>query len=103
MSLGSKANSTAGCTLQQIAANNTSLLVMQQKRCPNFDVFEAVFSNTPNVKPVSLGTWLKCYKNMLREGGGRVHVKRGCTSKTDQRAVAGRNETGKAVLFIPER
>jgi hypothetical protein len=51
--LGSKANSTAGCTLQQIAANNTSLLIMQQKRCPNFDVFEAVFSNTPNVKPVS--------------------------------------------------
>jgi hypothetical protein len=39
--------------LQQIAANNTSLLIMQQKRCPNFDVFDADFSNTPKVKPVS--------------------------------------------------
>ncbi len=51
--LGSKANSTAGCTLEQIAANHTSLLVMQQKRCLNFDVFHAVFSATPSVKPVS--------------------------------------------------
>jgi hypothetical protein len=32
-----------------------------------------------------------------------IHVKRGRTSKTDQGAVAGRNKTGKAVLFIAER
>ncbi len=50
--LGSKGNSTAGCTAQQIACRQTSLLVMQQKRCPSFNVFDECFSSTPNVKPV---------------------------------------------------
>jgi hypothetical protein len=50
--LGSKGNSTAGCTSQQIASHQTSLLVMQLKRCPSFNVFDQCFSETPNVKPV---------------------------------------------------
>jgi hypothetical protein len=50
--LGSKGNSTAGCSAEQIAANKTSLLMLQQKRCPCFDAFDEVFSSTPNVKPI---------------------------------------------------
>lgn len=52
MVLGSKGNSTAGCSSEQIAANKTSLLMIQRKRCPCFDAFDEVFSSTPNVKPV---------------------------------------------------
>jgi hypothetical protein len=50
--MASKSNSKAGATAEQIMSNSTSLLVMQQKRCPNFDVFDAVFGSSPNVKPV---------------------------------------------------
>lgn len=50
--LGSKGNSTAGCSAQQIASNQTSLLMMQLKRCPSFTAFDECFSETPNVRPV---------------------------------------------------
>lgn len=50
--LGSKGNSTAGCTALQISSNQTSLRLMQQKRCLCFDVFHAVFASSPNVNPV---------------------------------------------------
>ncbi len=50
--LGSKGNSTAGCSAQQIASNQTSLLMMQLKRCPSFTAFDECFSDTPNVRPV---------------------------------------------------
>jgi hypothetical protein len=48
----SKSNSKAGATLLQIKANATSIVVMQQKRCPNFDVFDAVFGSSPSIQPV---------------------------------------------------
>ena len=50
--MASKSNSKAGVTAEQLASNSTSLLVMQQKRCPSFDIFDAVFGSCPNVKPV---------------------------------------------------
>ena len=52
LALANKSNSKAGATAEQIKSNSTSILVMQQKRCPNFDVFDAVFGSSPNVKPV---------------------------------------------------
>jgi hypothetical protein len=50
--LGSKGNSLAGATVQQIAANKTSLTVMQHKKCPSFGSFNIVFGESPNCKPV---------------------------------------------------
>jgi hypothetical protein len=52
MLLSSKGNSLAGATAKQIALNKTSLLVMQLKKCPCFDIFERIFGQTPGVKPV---------------------------------------------------
>lgn len=42
----------AGATALQIASNTTSLLVMQHKKCACFEIFDAVFGSSPNVKPV---------------------------------------------------
>jgi hypothetical protein len=50
--LSSKGNSLAGATAQQIAANATSLNVMRYKKCPCFEVFNEVFGESPNCKPV---------------------------------------------------
>jgi hypothetical protein len=50
--LASKGNSLAGATAHQIATNATSLLVMQHKKCACFEIFDAVFGSSPNVKPV---------------------------------------------------
>ena len=50
--LSSKGNSTAGCSALQIAANKSSLLAMQVKKCSFFEAFHDVFSESPNVKPV---------------------------------------------------
>ena len=50
--LTSKGNSKAGATAQQIASNTTSVLVMQHKKCPCFEIFDKIFGETPNVKPV---------------------------------------------------
>jgi hypothetical protein len=50
--LGSKGNSTAGATAQQIASNTTSLLVMQHKKCPSFEAMQKLFGESPSCKPV---------------------------------------------------
>ena len=52
MLLCNKGNSLAGATAKQIMQNKTSLLVLQHKKCPCFDVFEKNFGHTPGVKPV---------------------------------------------------
>ena len=52
MLLGSKGNSLAGATAKQIGLNKTSLIALQHKKCPCFDVFERIFGHTPGVKPV---------------------------------------------------
>ena len=52
LALSSKGNSLAGATAQQIAANATSLNVMRYKKCPSFEVFNEVFGESPNCKPV---------------------------------------------------
>ena len=52
MLLSSKGNSLAGATAKQIVLNKTSLIVLQHKKCPCFDVFERIFGHTPGVKPV---------------------------------------------------
>jgi hypothetical protein len=52
LALGSKGNSLAGASAQQIAANKTSLTVLQHKKCPSFECFNEVFGESPNCKPV---------------------------------------------------
>ncbi len=52
MLLSSKGNSLAGATAKQIGLNKTSLIALQHKKCPCFDVFERIFGHTPGVKPV---------------------------------------------------
>jgi hypothetical protein len=52
LALGSKSNSLAGATAQEIAMNQTSLLVKQHKKCPVFDTFQTLFGESPNCKPV---------------------------------------------------
>ncbi len=59
----SKSNSKAGATLDQVKGNATSIVVMQQRRCPNFDVFDAVFGSSPGVNPV--------YPTEVGAGGGQ--------------------------------
>ena len=38
--------------MQQVASHQTSLRLMQLKRCPSFTVFDECFGCTPNVNPV---------------------------------------------------
>jgi hypothetical protein len=52
LALGSKGNSLAGATAQQIAANKTSLTVARHKKCAAFEIFNEVFGESPNCKPV---------------------------------------------------
>lgn len=52
MKLGSKGNSMAGASAQQIASNSTSLLAMQRKKCPSFDDMQVLFGTSPSCKPV---------------------------------------------------
>ena len=52
MVIGSKSNSAAGCTIQEIEANNTSLLKKQKAKCGSFEVLLKLYQEHPSVKPV---------------------------------------------------
>ena len=69
--LGSKGNSLAGCTLEEIQNNNTSLLTKQKAKCASFEVLLTLYENHPSVKPINpqeLGALPK--EDAVEEGDG---------------------------------
>jgi len=52
MVMGSKSHSAAGCTIEEIEANNTSLLKKQKAKCGSFEILLKLYEEHPSVKPV---------------------------------------------------
>jgi hypothetical protein len=52
MLLGSKGNSQAGSSLEEICLHRTSLLVKQKAKCASFEILEELYYEHPSVNPI---------------------------------------------------